>query len=217
MLRLIQRNTCLSVLMLGALVTASPAAHAASSDSGLSFDLLGAAVQGSPKITTSSSAFVGADYRPKWGFGGGVGLEFGSGPITFELDGIYLMHKYYDAKSAGVTISQNGIQFPAMLRYTLARLLSLGIGAYYEMDTGDLRDSTGLSSPYAASGWNSSDLGLVASARLNVQVLLLEIRYTKGLANGFTNTSISTNTKNGITDPKLTYSSAQLLVGFHLF
>jgi hypothetical protein len=139
------------------------------------------------KYSSSTGATVTSTNKSKMGLGGGAGIEFhGGGKMGVEVDAIYLGRKLDTALATGATFHY--LQFPVIARYWLSKGFSVGVGGYYAMAMGDIKDSTGATATYAATFTKKSDYGAVGVIGFNLPIgsraaLLLEGRYNLGLAN----------------------------------
>lgn len=126
------------------------------------------------------------------GYQGGIGLDFGLGPIAVGADVLFAQRGSF----IGIASSKwNTILVPVQAKLTLIPFLSLGLGGYFSTAIGDISTDTGAGSTssvsFAAANMSKSDFGAVASLGislpLGVTTLSLEGRYLYGMKNLQTN------------------------------
>ena len=179
------------VLGIGSIIfLASTEAHA------FSISVVGAFNDSNPStgaISGFSGGATGAGASAT-GFGGGALFGFGgAGPIGFELGALYLPRNGTEAGSDGnngtytATIKSTVLEIPALLRFHLGHMFSVGAGAYYALGMGTTTmtmTDAGQSGTAAAS--TGSDFGLLASAAVTIPLaptlgIVIDGRYTMGL------------------------------------
>ncbi|MBI3544954.1 MAG: outer membrane beta-barrel protein [Deltaproteobacteria bacterium] len=182
------RKTLLTLAL--ALATTTPAWA-------VTFSLEGLVNQSGPVVNNTNS------YTAKLGYGGGAELGFMlGGGFGLDFGALYVQRKFdtVPAAAPGMTIesTQTGIEIPIIARFWLANVISIGGGAYYMSYMGDIARTTttgGVSSAsnvsYSEAAQSKSDVGLVASIRLDVPLgimtgFVLDGRYEYGLKNNST-------------------------------
>lgn len=187
----------IALVLVGVLFLGAPAAQA-----GTRFSVFGDGTFSKVKTTGV------ADPSTLMGFGGGAQVEFGFGPVAgLEIGGVYLSRKM-GTSAASTTFTY--IQIPVQVRYWIGKYFGLGVGGYYAIPIGDIKNSDGTTATYAASGFKKSDFGLIGSVGFNIPLsasaaLFAEGRYALGLADQLA-TSVP-----GIT---VKWNDIQALVGF---
>lgn len=146
------------------------------------------------------------DHPAKLGLGVGAELQMIiSGPWGFDIGGFYMQRKYgtsVPGSTTDITTTQQGLEFPFLMRYWVGNVVSFGLGGYYFKYTGDLSTdtqplgggTTTTTQTYDQASQSTSDYGLAASIRFDFPLslttgLVLDARYELGLANNFTNSS----------------------------
>jgi hypothetical protein len=170
------------VLILSMLVTlASPGAWAG-------FSIMGLANYMGTK--TGSTEIKGVN-----SLGGGLLYEMGSKRGTgLELGALYSPRKLGNGRTFTY------IEVPVMLRFHVGPAFSIGVGGYYAMAMGDVKNANGSTVTYAAAGTKSSDLGLAGSVAFAIPMgktmaFRIDGRYLMGMAS--INTAGTTSTKWG--------------------
>ena len=142
----------------------------------------------SPKIE-ASGANQATSSKVGLGFGALIGFDMGK-ILTLETGALLINRKYSD--TAGVlTTSFGRVQIPLLIKFTSLPIVSFGAGPYLELAMGDIgRENTvttaKTSTTYDATGFDSMDIGIAASACADIPLaplmsLVLELRYNMGL------------------------------------
>jgi hypothetical protein len=186
------------LVIFGVLVFGSQTASAGT----MHFSVFGDGTFSTQDITGATSA------TRDLGIGGGAQVEFGLGPMAgLEIGAVYLSRK--DGPS-GLEDTFNYIQIPVQLRYWVGKYLSIGVGGYYAFAVGDIKNESGATATYAASGFKTGDYGLLGSVGLNFPMggggtsFFAEGRYAYGLDD-----QLATSNPNGT----VKWSDIQVLVG----
>jgi hypothetical protein len=124
--------------------------------------VIGASVKGGVNLSkiTVSAGSASASTSARLGYMGGLGLDFGVGPVGLIADVLYASRSYAEASSA------SSLQLPLQLRLSLAPMVSLTAGGYYEKSLED---------------GGADDYGAIGGLRVNLPVVYVEGRYAYGL------------------------------------
>lgn len=146
----------------------------------------------------------------KMGYGGGALLEFRFGKSAgLEIGALYLQRK--SGTDLG-SLTFSVVEVPLILRYWISQKFSIGVGPYaaYGLGSVAMTDPSGASAgteSYSTASVKNLDYGVAGVVGFNFPIggstaLVLEGRYTQGLANVFDGTGFS-----------ITFSEVQALVG----
>lgn len=126
------------------------------------------------------------------GFGGGLTLSGGAGPVGFMVDFLYMIRKSKlksTAAATDLTLTANQIYVPIQAVFHLGPMFSLTGGGYLGYGIGNvsqkgtyLGTAIDTSSSYSDAGMKNLDYGVVAGLGIMMSRLSLEARYNLGLA-----------------------------------
>lgn len=138
--------------------------------------LVGVSVKGG--VGMSKTNDTGSKYA--LGFLGGLGFDFGAGPVTIGVDALFAM------RSLGFDVGTskfNQLHVPVMAKLSLAPTIYLGAGGYYSMalsDTGTFYDTNG-NEVGTVTITNKTDYGIVGGLGASFGGISVEGRYNYSL------------------------------------
>ncbi|MEK6707073.1 MAG: outer membrane beta-barrel protein [Bdellovibrionota bacterium] len=152
------------------------------------FSLIGGAVNSKPAVVNITTS-----YAAKLSYGGGFLFEIMMGKrVGFELGGLYLLRKFdATANSSTVTFESQIIQVPAVFRFHLSRVFSLGLGGFASSGIGNVKATaagTSVNQSYGNSGIKNLDYGVLGSLGIGIPLgakttFIFDGRYQYGLSN----------------------------------
>ena len=150
---------------------------------------------------TPAAGFTIASSKGKFSFGGGASIVFGGPSFGVEVGGNYLTSEgtvtFGGLASGDASIKYSYVQIPLLLRMNLGRVLSVGVGGYYNKHIGKISatDATGTyeleyGAPATGGGgvpMKGSSYGLLGSLGFDIPIgasagLIIDGRYAYGLA-----------------------------------
>ena len=175
----------------------------------VSFKLMGAGNLLSKEITALNPAITVDSSKGKFAFGGGASVVFGGPVFGVEVGVSYLTSEGTTMLSqSGVTVDISPkwsyVQIPLLARMNLGRVVSLGLGGYYNKAVGKLVTTSqgttveGSFDDALASGlpMKSSSYGALASLAFDIPLgasagLVIDGRYALGLADVSLDSSVN--------------------------
>ena len=140
--------------------------------------------------------------------GGGAWLDFMMNPhMDLEVGALYVPRKFRVTSTIITTVfidsQSTELQLPVLLRFHLSPMFTIGVGGYYGMAMGKLKntdqDGTVTESEYAAAGYKKAEFGFVGSVGMRFPLgssasLILDGRYVGGLSDTVEDATLTTPT-----------------------
>ena len=174
---------------------------AASDASATTFKVMGAGNLLSNHLEpTPAAGFTITSAKGKFAFGGGASMVFGGPAFGVEVGGSYLTSEgtvtLAGGSSGDASIKYSYLQIPLLMRLNLGRVISVGVGGYYnkhlgKVTTTDVNGTTESSFDTASTGtgvaMKGSSYGLLGSLGFDIPLgastgLVIDGRYAYGLA-----------------------------------
>ncbi len=173
----------------------------ASDASAAMFKLLGAMDMVSKTPTIPAATTLTLTGKPA--FGGGAAAVFGSGSVGFELGAFYMGRSYDIDIGLGVQNQKyNFVHVPALVRFNLGRVVSLGVGGFFNSLTGNLTETqSGVTTTEpVGNDFKTSQYGAVASLGFDIPMggstgLVIDGRYALTLSETLVDTTTGNSWK----------------------